>query len=77
MSDDVRDDPWLRKIAADEARLGPTYDLNAFVAKVEAEPHRAYELLDSEVLPSRWEEAEAALIAKGLILDRRTNIGPT
>ena len=64
MTDHTHDDPWERQIDAQEARLRLTYDLDAFVAAVEAEPHRAHELLDREALPSRWEEAQATLIAK-------------
>lgn len=76
MTDHTHDDPWERQIDAQEARLRLTYDLDAFVAAVEAEPHRAHELLDREALPSRWEEAQATLIAKGLIDDPERDIWP-
>ena len=69
MTDHARNDRRYRKVHSQKAQPRPNYSLGEFLAAIEAEPHRLADLLDDKALPSQWEDAQAAVIARN---NRRT-----
>ena len=64
MTDHARNDRRHHKVHSQKAQPRPNYSLGEFLAAIEAEPHRLADLLDDKALPSQWEEAQAAVIAR-------------
>ncbi|PZX14161.1 hypothetical protein LX81_02960 [Palleronia aestuarii] len=64
MSDRARHTRTHHEIQAQKGRPRPNYSIGEFLAAIAAEPHRLADLLDDNALPSQWEEAQAAAIAR-------------
>ena len=64
MSDRARHTRKHHEIHAAKARPRPNYSIGEFLAAIAAEPHRLADLLDDNALPSQWEEAQAAALAR-------------